>query len=63
MIVGELERAGYLTKIRNGRRNHYEIRGDLSLRHPSHQHRTLRELIHFLENTAGRGKSRDTDSP
>ena len=62
-IVGELERAGYLAKTRNGRRNHYEIRGDLALRHPSHQHRTLRELIHFLENTAGRGKSRDTDSP
>ncbi len=57
-IVGELERAGYLTKTRNGRRNHYEIREDLALRHPSHQHRTLRELIHFLENTAGQGESR-----
>ena len=55
-IVGELEQARYLTKIRNGRRNHYEIRDDLSLRHPSHQHRTLRELIQFLENTAGRGQ-------
>ncbi len=56
-IVSELEQAGYLTKTRNGRRNHYEIRDDLSLRHPSHQHRTLRELIHFLEHTAGQGAS------
>ena len=58
-IVSELERAGYLTKTRDGRRNHYEIREDLSLRHPSHRHRTLRELIHFLEHTAGQGKSSD----
>jgi len=57
-IVGELERAGYLGKARDGRRNRYQIHEDLSLRHPSHQHRTLRELIHFLDHTgqgAGRG--------
>jgi DNA-binding IclR family transcriptional regulator len=57
-IVGELERAGYLSKARDGRRNRYQIHEDLSLRHPSHQHRTLRELIHFLNDTgqrAGRG--------
>ena len=57
-IVGELERAGYLGKARDGRRNRYQIHEDLSLRHPSHQHRTLRELIRFLDHTwqgAGRG--------
>lgn len=48
-IVRELERVGYLAKIRNGRRNHYEIRTELSLRHPSHHHRTVGELIRFLE--------------
>jgi DNA-binding MarR family transcriptional regulator len=48
-IVRELERVGYLTKTRNGRRNHYEIREELSLRHPSHHHRTIGELIRFLE--------------
>jgi DNA-binding IclR family transcriptional regulator len=47
-IVHELERVGYLTKTRTGRRNHYEIREELSLRHPSHHHRTIGELIRFL---------------
>ena len=48
-IVRELERVGYLRKTRIGRRNHYEIREELSLRHPSHHHRTIGELIRFLE--------------
>ena len=30
-IVGELADAGYLTRQRNGRRNHYEIQTDLPL--------------------------------
>jgi hypothetical protein len=51
-IVHDLERVGYLTKTRNGRRNHYEIRDELPLRHPRHQHRTLGELIRFLEEPA-----------
>ena len=48
-IVHELERVGYLAKTRTGRRNHYEIRVELPLRHPSHHHRTVGELIRFLE--------------
>ena len=58
-IVGELERVGYLTKTRNGRRNHYEIHADLSLRHPSHHHRTLGELIRFLQDPGEQSESRD----
>jgi hypothetical protein len=57
-IVGELERVGYVTKTRNGRRNHYEIRGELSLRHPSHRHRTIGELIRFLELPGSRTDAR-----
>jgi DNA-binding IclR family transcriptional regulator len=48
-IVGELERVGYVTKTRDGRRNRYEIRPELPLRHASHAHRTVGELIRFLE--------------
>jgi DNA-binding MarR family transcriptional regulator len=59
-IVRELERVGYLTKTRNGRRNHYEIREELSLRHPSHHHRTLGELIRFLDQPARPSRSRTT---
>ena len=33
-IVGDLERAGYLTKTRDGRRNRYEVHGELPLRNP-----------------------------
>ena len=47
-IVNDLEQAGYLTKKREGRRNRYEIHGDLALRHPDHGHRTIGELIRFL---------------
>jgi DNA-binding IclR family transcriptional regulator len=48
-IVGDLERVGYVTKARDGRRNRYEIREELPLRHARHEHRTIGELIRFLE--------------
>jgi DNA-binding IclR family transcriptional regulator len=52
-IVRELEQVGYLTKTRDGRRNRYEIHEEMSLRHPSHRHRTVGELIRFLERPGG----------
>jgi predicted transcriptional regulator len=48
-IVKDLEEAGYLTKTRDGRRNRYEVHGELPLRHPRHRHRTVGDLISFLE--------------
>lgn len=48
-IINDLEAAGYLTKIRDGRRNRYEVHEDLPLRHPQHRHHTVGELIRFLE--------------
>ncbi len=48
-IVGDLEQAGYLTKTRDGRRNRYAVHEELPLRHPQHSHRTVGELIRFLE--------------
>jgi Mn-dependent DtxR family transcriptional regulator len=48
-IVNDLEEAGYLTKTRDGRRNSYEVHEELPLRHPRHRHRTVGELIRFLE--------------
>jgi DNA-binding transcriptional regulator PaaX len=48
-IVNDLVDAGYLTKIRDGRRNRYEVHEDLPLRHPQHRHHTVGELIRFLE--------------
>ena len=48
-IVNDLEEAGYLTRMRDGRRNLYEVHEDLPLRHPRHSHHTVGELIDFLE--------------
>jgi hypothetical protein len=48
-IVNDLEAAGYLTKLRDGRRNRYEVHEELPLRHPRHRHHTVGELIRFLE--------------
>ena len=48
-IVNDLEEAGYLTKIRDGRRNRYDVHEELPLRHPRHRHHTVGELIRFLE--------------
>jgi hypothetical protein len=57
-IVSDLEEAGYLTKIREGRRNRYEVHEELPLRHPRHRHHTVGELIRFLEEPAQAGAGR-----
>lgn len=59
-IVSDLEQAGYLTKTREGRRNRYEVHDELPLRHPLHSHRTVGDLIRFLDppRTARRSEAR-----
>ena len=34
-IVSDLEEAGYVTRIRTGRRNHYVVHADRPFRHPA----------------------------
>lgn len=51
-IVNDFVAAGYLTKTREGRRNRYEVHGDLPLRDPLHSHRTVGELLAFLQGSA-----------
>ncbi len=48
-IVTELEEAGVVTRIKDGRRNCYEIHPDHALRHPIESHRTVRDLLGLLE--------------
>ena len=55
VIVNELKDAGYLTTIRDGRRNHYEVHLGLPLRHPEDQHLTAGDLIRFLQRDGRRG--------
>jgi len=47
-IVAELVEGGYLTRIREGRRNRYDINGGLPLRHVETEHRHLGELLSLL---------------
>jgi DNA-binding MarR family transcriptional regulator len=44
-IIHDLEAEGYLTISKEGRRNRYEVRLDLPLRHPIERHRTVAALI------------------
>jgi hypothetical protein len=49
-IVTDLEQAGYLTRSRVGRRNSYQLHLELPLRHPLHGHRTIGQLLDFLND-------------
>ncbi len=58
-IIGELDNAGYLTRIREGRNNHYVINPELPLRHPVEAHCSIGDLIEMyrsqLPRPTGRG--------
>ena len=45
---------GYLSRLREGRRNRYEIHPDRPLRHPVEAHRHVRDLIELV---VGRGEA------
>ena len=44
-IIAELESAGYLSRLKEGRRNRYRIHPDQPLRHPLESDHTVGELI------------------
>jgi hypothetical protein len=48
LIVGDLVEAGYLTRIRVGRRNRYEVHPELPLRHPIEQDHEVGVLLEAL---------------
>ncbi len=47
-IVTELEEAGYLARVRDGRRNRYTLNADMPLRHPMDQEHQIGELVGLL---------------
>jgi DNA-binding MarR family transcriptional regulator len=55
-IVLELEEAGYLVRTREGRRNHYEIRARMPLRHEIEQHCEVADLLAVLAGPRARRK-------
>jgi predicted transcriptional regulator len=53
-IVTDLEEAGHLARVRQGRRNHYKVRADLPLRHPIEEHVRVSALIDFVTRERSR---------
>lgn len=51
-IVADLEAAGFLTRIREGRRNHYEVFRDRPLRHALSAHQTVGALLDLILATS-----------
>ncbi len=47
-IVTDLATAGYITKMRDGRRNQYEIQAHLPLPEPTSRERTVGEVLALL---------------
>ncbi|MFA9477530.1 helix-turn-helix transcriptional regulator [Phycisphaerales bacterium AB-hyl4] len=47
-IVADLEEAAVLSRERHGRRNHYRIHTQQSLRHPIEAHRTVQDLLRMV---------------
>ena len=50
-IVTELCDAGYVTKVRQGRRNRYTVRLDRPLRHPVEGHCTVFEILETVRRS------------
>ena len=49
-IISDLEEAGYVERVRSGRRNSYVIDETLHLRHPIENHRTIADLIQIIHD-------------
>ena len=51
-IVSDLEEAGVVERLRDGRRNRYRLHPDKPLRHPIEAHRTVGTLLSTILNAA-----------
>jgi len=47
-LLSELDRAGILTRVKDGRRNRYVIDTDQHLRHPLEAHCTVGDMLAFI---------------
>lgn len=48
-ILADLESGGYVTKVRVGRRNHYEVNPGLTFRHPAEAGRPIGLLLQIFD--------------
>ena len=49
-ILGELEDAGVISRLRRGRRTHYEIDSELPMRHPIEADHSVGELLRLARS-------------
>ena len=47
-LIGELQDAGIVERVKEGRRNHYMINSDAHLKHSIEEHYTIGELLETL---------------
>ena len=57
-IVADLAHGGYLTRVRVGRRNQYEVHDGMPLRHPLERDHSVTELLSFLRAPASGANGR-----
>jgi hypothetical protein len=62
-IVTDLVDDGYLSRRREGRRNHYTVRSHRPLRAPLVRDRKVADLLEIFAGSDGRGASRRGASP
>lgn len=53
-IIADLVEAGYLTRTRTGRRNIYQLRPELPLRHPLERDHHIGEILTVLQPTSNK---------
>jgi DNA-binding MarR family transcriptional regulator len=52
-IVAELEQAGAISKVKEGRRNHYAVNTSLPLRHPVEAHCRIGDILEMVAPQTG----------
>lgn len=52
-IVAELAEAGFIESVRVGRRNHYTVHRDATMRHPAQANQRIGDLLDLLELDQG----------
>ena len=55
-ILSELVDEGYVVRERQGRRNHYEVKTELPLRHPLAREREVGDLLDALIGSTSKGR-------
>ncbi|MFB6518656.1 hypothetical protein [Streptomyces sp. NPDC056401] len=60
-VLGLLEGAGYLTRVREGRRNRYRITPGAKFRHPAEADRDIAELLALFAREPGTAASPRTE--